>query len=645
MLAFRRRPRALRLACTALSAAALAVGMTAGAAGATVAASASMSHPRHSVPHVMVIWMENTDYSQMAASPAMPELNQMAREYADFTQAYGWHYPSLPNYIEMLAGSSLGITSDCDITDKGCSNFHHEKIVNQLEAAGLSWHAYYQDDESGCYEGDGSGNYPYWHNSFRYFADFKTQCKHISNFGPLLADLSGPRPPDFNWVVPDLVNSGGDNGTMNSGDSWLAGELPRIMATPWYRHNGQIVILYDTGYNDSGGNGGASGGQIPLVVISAHDRGMGTISTPVNTAGVLRSIEHAYGFPYIGNAANPANGSLGGALVPEPGQGHGSGHRHARPILHGAVVGIDFRRDRVVGGTLALQGVYRFPGGRTIEVGNTDNGEGVVASSGHGAIDVPGTSDLESVSCASATVCYAVGLAASSLDEAVLVRVVNGQPALVTRLPDFIGLYGIACPAATTCYAVGYDNSDDAGAVTTITNGTASAPAEVPNDGNTPWLNAISCPTATQCYAAGLVNYVPAIVPITSGTPDAAVNVANAWYLNGIDCSTVGNCVAAGENSTAQGILATLTGGAAGTTTVVAGTEYLYGVGCAADGDCLLAGNSIAGLHNFGTGVLVPYVGGVAKAARVLAGTNGLGQTVCTLTIRDCISAGAVFRG
>ncbi len=118
--------------------------------------------------------------------------------------------------------------------------------------------------------------------------------EHLELPGPLLSDLSGPNPPDFNWVVPDLVNSGGDNGTMNSGDSFLASELPKIMDTSWYRQGGQIVILYDTGYNDSGGNGNASGGQIPLVVISQHDRGMGTVPAPVNTAGVLRSIEHAY---------------------------------------------------------------------------------------------------------------------------------------------------------------------------------------------------------------------------------------------------------------------------------------------------------------------------------------------------------------
>jgi hypothetical protein len=643
MLPFRGMSRAVRLASAMLGGLALAAGMTAAASGTALAASApAVSHSRASAPHVMVIWMENTDYSQMAGSPAMPELNQMAHEYADFTSAYGWHYPSLPNYIELLAGSDLGVTSDCDITDPGCSDFHHEKIIDQLDAAGLPWHAYYQGDPSGCYQGDGSGNYPYWHNSFRYFADFKAQCPNISNFSPLLSDLSGPHQPDFAWVVPDLVNSGGDNGTMNSGDSWLAGELPRIMSTPWYRHDGQIIVMFDTGYNDSGGNGGASGGQIPLVVISQHDRGLGTIATPVNTAGVLRSIEHAYGFGYIGDAANAANGSLGDALVSgwrgDPGQGHPRDHQ----ALRGALVGAGPRGVTVIRGTLALQGVYRFPGGQTIEVGNDDSGEGVVASSGLGAVPVPGTSVLESVSCTSSSTCYAVGLATSDQDEAVLVRLVNGQPVSVTDLPAFIGLYGIACPSSSTCYAVGYDNSGDAGAVTTITNGQATAPAEVPGDGNTPWLNAISCPTSTQCYAAGLVNYIPAIVPITAGVPAAAINVANGWYLNGIDCPAAGRCLAVGENSTEQGIVATLTG-TTETTTVVPGTEYLYGVGCAASGGCLLAGTSTVGTRNFGTGVLVGDDGGTLGPARTVPGTNGLGQTLCTLTVGDCISAGAAF--
>jgi phosphatidylinositol-3-phosphatase len=642
----RRTTRAARagIAVAAVAAAlALAPGATAFAGQAASAADSAAAAPASGAPtpapHVMVLFMENTDYSQMAASPEMPELNQLAHQYADFTQAYGWHYPSLPNYLELLAGSDMGIHGDCDISQPRCHNLHHELLVQQLEKAGLTWHAYYQGDARGCDQADESNpNYPYWHNSFRYFASFARQCRHISNFGPLIPDLSGRNAPDFAWVVPDLVNSGGDNGTMNSGDSFLAGELPRIMATPWYRDDGQIVIIYDTGYNDSGGNGAASGGQIPVVVISAHDRGMGTISSPVNTAGVLRSVEHAYGLPYLGNARNPDNGSLGTALTSDTGT---SWPGRVSPVLRGALVTAG-PAGLVVPGTLSLQGLYRFGDGRVIAVGNTPDGEGVIAS-GHRPVMVPGTSVLESVSCTTATTCYAVGLATSRLDRAVLVKISGGEPVSVTDLPRLYGLYGIACPTATTCYAVGYDQAGDAGAVTTITNGRASKPIEVPKDGDTPWLNAISCPTATRCYAAGLVNYVPAIVPISSGVPRKAVDVAHAWYLNGIDCPRVGNCLAVGENSTEQGIVATLTGGAAGTTTVVPGTEYLYGVGCAADGNCLLAGASSVDPQEFGTGVFVTDDGGTLGSADPVPYASGLGQVSCGASLADCISAGAVL--
>jgi hypothetical protein len=297
----------------------------------------------------------------------------------------------------------------------------------------------------------------------------------------------------------------------------------------------------------------------------------------------------------------------------------------------------------IVRGSMVLQGVYRFGDGRTIQVGENERGEGVVASTGRGAITVPGTSDLESVSCTTTSRCYAVGLATSDLDEAVLVTLTDGRPVSVTDLPAFIGLYGIACPSASTCYAVGYDNSGNAGAVTTITNGQASAPAEVPDDGYTPWLNAISCPTATQCYAAGLVNYEPSIVPITAGVPADADTVADAWYLNGIDCPAVGDCIATGENDAEQGIVATLVNGQPGSTRVVPGTSYLYGVGCAADGSCLLAGASPVSTHSFGTGVLVGDRAGTLTATRTVPGSEGLGQTVCGQAAGDCVSAGASF--
>ncbi len=213
----------------------------------------------------MTIMMENTDYSQAAGSAQMPYLNQLAHQYTAFTQAYGWQYPSLPNYMELLAGSTLGITGDCDPGDKGCTDLTGQTFTDQLEAAKVSWHAYYQDDVSGCDAKSSDffhGNYDVEHNPWAYLADFPAQCSHLSNFGQLLPGLSSKNAPDFNWVVPDLDNDGGDNGTMSSGDTWLSDEIPQIMHTRWYRQGGQIVILYDTGYGNSGGVNGSSGGQI-----------------------------------------------------------------------------------------------------------------------------------------------------------------------------------------------------------------------------------------------------------------------------------------------------------------------------------------------------------------------------------------------
>ena len=641
--------------------AAVAVTMTAGAAAGLPAAASAAVRPASAAarpatadpttarpaPHVMTIMMENTDYSQAAGSAQMPYLNQLARQYTAFTQAYGWQYPSLPNYVELLAGSTLGISADCDPGDKGCTDLKGQTFTDQLEAAKVSWHAYYQDDVSGCDAKSSDffhGNYDVEHNPWAYLADFPAQCSHLSNFGQLLPRLSSKNAPDFNWVVPDLDNDGGDNGTMSSGDTWLSDEIPQIMHTRWYREGGQIVILYDTGYGNSGGVNGSSGGQLPpLVVVSAHTRGMGLQAAPLNTAGVLHSIEHAYGVTYLGDAASPANGSLGSALVAGRPQGRAPAARLTGAVASAAIGhGGGFVNVRLARGSLALSGVSRVPGGATIEVGENHRGQGVVVSGDRAAISVPGTSNLESVSCATATTCWAAGLATVGSDQGVLVKIVHGRPVSVKRLPAWYGLYGISCPTATTCEAVGYDTSDIADAVTTITSGVPGAP--VPVKGGGEWLNAISCATATQCYATGLVNYTASIVPITSGTPQAPVTMPGEWYLNGIDCASAGNCVVVGESgNSGEGSVSALANGVAGQAIPVPGTENLYGVACSAKGACLLAGASQATGREYSHGVLAGFTAGKVTRPLGLPGTSGFGQVACGPGLAGCVSVGAAL--
>ena len=610
------------------------------ASAAVAAKSAVQSTAKKAAPpHIMTIMMENTDYSQFVGSPAMPYLNEIAHEYATFTHASGWTYPSLPNYLELLSGSDDGTAGqDCDITQKDCNNFTNPTLVTQLEKAGISWNGYYQDDPAGCYQKDGSGNYPYWHNAFRYFTDFSEQCSHLSNFSDLLPNLNKSDPSDFQWVVPDLDNSGGDNGTMSSGDSWLSGELPKIMDTSWYRQGGQIVILYDTGYNDTNDSvNGSTGGQIPMVVVSAHTKGMGDIKTPINTAGVLRSVEHAYGLPYLATAANAKNGSLGNALLSSRPVSSGA----AKPVSVGAVLdtaGGTPGALKAVSGSLSINGLAKM-GTKVLEVGQNAGGEGVVGAPGQPARAVSGTSDLESVSCTTSTQCYAVGFGPLNTDKAVVVSIVSGKAVKVTDLPAFIGLYGISCPTTSDCYAVGYDNADDADAVTTIASGKAGAPVEVQGSPGE-WLNAISCPSSTECYAAGLVNYNPSIVPLVSGKPIRVVGsstptsvsfaIPDAWYVSGIDCTSVGNCVAVGENSHEEGIVGTLVGGKIGTTTGVKHTEYLYGVGCASSTSCVITGAGVQASNGYSSGVVDSLNRGVLGKVKTVAHANGFGQVLST---------------
>ncbi len=658
------------LALTGLVGAIAAVVALAGSGSAALGANSKMKPNSPNRPHVMVLVLENTDYSQVVGSNTMPYLNELSHQYASFSNMWSENGDSLVNYLELLDGSTQGVTSDCDISpalsnssETACpgigNGFTGQTITDQMTTDGIPWNAYFQGDPTGCTQVDGGGNYAYWHNPFRYFADFSTECKNLSNFSDLNSNLNSKNPSDFQFVVPDLVDDGGDSGTMSSADTWMASEMPKIMASKWYQEGGQVVITWDSGYHSgtepgmtTADGGPFTGGHMDTIVVSGATHNYGVDSTKVNHAGIVRSIESVYGLRYLADARDTDNGSLGNALVsglPKP----------AAPsnVLAGAVLDTAGRASdgvTTVGGqAINLTGVAEPAGARAadpttaIEVGQGADGEGVVVTREHGVRSVPGASNLESVSCTTATQCYAVGLGPDvadygplNNDEAALVSIHNGIPGAVTQLPKFTGLYGIDCPTSTTCYAVGYDNNTGHGAVSTITNGVASDPADV-SQGN-PWLNSITCVSGTQCYAGGLIDYYPTIVPITNGTPGTDINFKSDDYEGGIACTSVGNCLMVGENKNQEGVIMPLVNGAAGTPVNVAGTEYLYGAGCATNGDCLLAGASTPGTDGFSSGVIDDYsAAGTLESPQTVPSTSGFGQTICGTTVGDCLSVGA----
>ena len=136
----------------------------------------------------MVVMMENEGYSDIIGSSAAPNLNQLAQHYSLATQSYAVGHPSLPNYLEMLSGSTQNVTDDGTPQSENIPAAT-TTFANQLDSAGISWRGYFESMPSAGYTGgDAGGTDPFGgpfylqrHNPFVYFpavtslADFSSQ--------------------------------------------------------------------------------------------------------------------------------------------------------------------------------------------------------------------------------------------------------------------------------------------------------------------------------------------------------------------------------------------------------------------------------------------------------------------------------------
>jgi phosphatidylinositol-3-phosphatase len=318
----RKRRRWFRLAAVALMAGGMGViGLSVSAYGASSAAAS----------HIMVVMMENEGQGELIGNPAAPNTNALATHYGLATQSYSIGHVSLINYLELLSGSTYGVTADGTPSLEGVPS-SAQTLVNQLETAGISWRAYMESMPSAGYIGGDTaccgGQYYQHHNPFVYFPsvtslpDFNTNMVPSTN---LLSDLNSPTPPDFVWMKPNGTDDMHDgpvnpNGDVNPsvGDAWLGTFVSQVQSTAWYAQGGNIIIEWDEGSpSDASGVGtaGVGGGHIVTIDVSAALKASPQLDPkPVNAAGILHSIEGAYGLPYLADAAAAANGNIDALL-------------------------------------------------------------------------------------------------------------------------------------------------------------------------------------------------------------------------------------------------------------------------------------------------------------------------------------------
>lgn len=239
--------------------------------------------------HIIVLVMENEEYSAVVGSSEAPYITSLAHQFSQAANFYGTSHPSLPNYLELLGGSTFGITSDC--TDCFINSIN---LVDQLEAAHKTWKAYMEDMPSPCYVGS-TDTYAQRHNPFIYFDDIRNTLARCANVVPLTqlpGDLAANALPDFIWITPNLCHDMHDC-SVHEGDTWLKGFLPLLLQSGAW-DSSALFLVWDEGSTDDGCCQIAHGGHIPMLVISPLGKPGFTSQVNYDHAALLRTIQAAW---------------------------------------------------------------------------------------------------------------------------------------------------------------------------------------------------------------------------------------------------------------------------------------------------------------------------------------------------------------
>jgi acid phosphatase len=191
-----------------------------------------------SLTNVFVILFENHNWAQIAGNATAPYMNSLVSIGAYATQYYNppLIHPSLPNYLWIHAGDSLGIIDDNEPVFHTLQTTDH--LVDYLEKASITWKAYMEDIDGTTCPMSESATYAPKHDPFVYFSDINgslnpkaARClAHVRPLSELATDIAGGTLARYNFVTPNLCHDMHDC-SVAAGDAWLQANLPSLMAT------------------------------------------------------------------------------------------------------------------------------------------------------------------------------------------------------------------------------------------------------------------------------------------------------------------------------------------------------------------------------------------------------------------------------
>lgn len=216
---------------------------------------------------------------------------------------YANAHPSLPNYLDIAAGTEAGCTSDLCPTDSIAA----DNLFHQLGDAGRSFDSFAQSMPSDCFTADDSP-YVVHHNPEAYFTNIDASAG--VPYGCPVTDVPVPATwpdplPAFSFVIPDNCHNmhgtratgrcpGKSDQIIRDGDAWLSQTVPSFLS-----RGAVVIVTFDEAYKDST-NGG---GHVLTAMIGQNVVGGAIDPTPYSHFSLLAGLEDYFGFPRLASAA------------------------------------------------------------------------------------------------------------------------------------------------------------------------------------------------------------------------------------------------------------------------------------------------------------------------------------------------------
>ncbi len=265
----------------------------------------------HANRTVFLIMMENHNWPEIKGNRSAPYINDTLLPLGAHAEQY-YNPPRLhssePNYLWLEAGTNFNVANDLDPKVNHQASTQH--LVTLLNAAGVTWKAYQEGIDGRSCPLVSKGLYAAKHNPMVFFDDVTDRnnpnsaycIAHERPYSELASDLANNAVARYNFITPDLCddmhNSFGCQtpNSVGNGDTWLANEVPKLLASSAYRDGGVIMITWDEAEDGDG--------PIGFILLSPNAKAGYSNNIHYTHSSTLRTLQEIFDVsPWLGDAA------------------------------------------------------------------------------------------------------------------------------------------------------------------------------------------------------------------------------------------------------------------------------------------------------------------------------------------------------